>query len=224
MAERTPIPTRPFAIETLITTRCHELGLSKARLVQSAGYKNEAKGIRRLDGLVAGDLEITGGLIQGLPAALKLSPDIISRAIEETRQEIAVRKRRVAEQAEAEWRSSFVPHAIILTERKIPSPMFVVAAIGAERLLRLDFDLNASAVQFAHLARIGMKQKLAEWGRVLPGYGQPVGYVVNYAPDRAVTFDLDEMPQEIFDKAYRVGQVQLLIKGQPVPEGVFTAC
>jgi hypothetical protein len=36
-------------IESLITTRCDELGLNKAQLVRLAGYKNEAKGIRRLD-------------------------------------------------------------------------------------------------------------------------------------------------------------------------------
>ena len=42
---------------TLIRSRCLELGLNKARLVRLAGYKNEAKGIRRLNNLVAGDLE-----------------------------------------------------------------------------------------------------------------------------------------------------------------------
>ena len=69
MAESNLTPVGRFAIATLITSRCRELGLSKARLVQSAGYKRQPKGIRRLDALMAGDLETTRALIGGLPAA-----------------------------------------------------------------------------------------------------------------------------------------------------------
>ena len=73
-------------------------------------------------------------------------------------------QREAAEQAEAEWRAAFKPHAIILTERTVPSPMFLVAVIGVERLLRVDFDTNVSPVGFVKLALRGVKQKLTEWG------------------------------------------------------------
>ena len=36
----------------------------------------------------------------------------------------------------------FQPHAVILTERTGPQPIFVAAIIGVERLLRVDFDLD----------------------------------------------------------------------------------
>jgi hypothetical protein len=36
----------------------------------------------------------------------------------------------------------FRPHGVILTERSVPQPIFVAAIIGAERLLRVDFDLD----------------------------------------------------------------------------------
>jgi hypothetical protein len=36
----------------------------------------------------------------------------------------------------------FQPHAVILTERSVPQPIFVAAIIGVERLLRVDFDLD----------------------------------------------------------------------------------
>src|SRR4029077_6584760 len=100
---------------TLIRNRCLELGLNKARLVRLAGYKNEAKGIRRLNSLIAGDLETTRWLIQKLPAALNLSTDVISGALEQTRKKIAPMKRRKAEQAGMQWRDNFQPHAVILT-------------------------------------------------------------------------------------------------------------
>jgi len=43
----------------------------------------------------------------------------------------------LAEKQEAEardkiWRENFRPHAIILTERTVPSPIFVAAIIGVE--------------------------------------------------------------------------------------------
>ena len=64
-----------LAIETLITERCKALGLSRPDLVRLAGFKNVAKGLRRLDALCAGEMKATGSLMAGLPAALELPPD-----------------------------------------------------------------------------------------------------------------------------------------------------
>jgi hypothetical protein len=87
MAEST-FPKEPLAIATLIESRCRELGLSKPQLVRAAGYENEAKGLRRLRALIAGNLLSTQSLIKGLPAALGLPPDDISRAVDQTREQI----------------------------------------------------------------------------------------------------------------------------------------
>ena len=50
--------------------RSRVLDLSRPDLMRRAGYKNIAKGLRRLDELLAGDLDKTRGLIRALPAAL----------------------------------------------------------------------------------------------------------------------------------------------------------
>jgi hypothetical protein len=147
-----------------MTTRSQELGLTKLEIVRLAGYKNETKGIRRLNSLIAGDVETTRTLIQGLPAALNLPSHVILEAVKQTGQQIAAVRQRTAEQADAAWRAAFKPHAIILTERRIPSPMFIAAVIGAERLLRIDFDAKVSPVTFVKLALEGLKQKTGEWG------------------------------------------------------------
>jgi hypothetical protein len=42
------------AIEALIRERCKILGLSRSDLVRRAGFKNVAKGLRRLDNLCTG--------------------------------------------------------------------------------------------------------------------------------------------------------------------------
>jgi hypothetical protein len=186
-----------------------------------AGYRNEAKGIRRLEALLAGDTEAAHALILALPIALDLPTDTISAAIEETQQQLAAMRRQAAERTEAEYRSAFRPHAVILTERRICSPMFIAAVIGVERLLRVDFEPNARPVQFVRLALDGVKQRLAKWRGALPGYGRVTGIIVNYSPDFGVSFDLDGRPLETFDTAYRVGQVQLLFKGRPFPPWVL---
>jgi hypothetical protein len=107
-------------------------------------YENEAKGIRRPDSLIAGDLETTRRLIHGLPAALNLPTNVISGVVEQTRQQIAAMKRDGADQAGMEWRDNFQPHAVILSERTRPEPIFAAAIMGAARLLRVDFDLTAN--------------------------------------------------------------------------------
>jgi hypothetical protein len=208
---------------TLIRSRCLELGLNKARLVRLAGYKNEAKGVRRLDSLIADDLETTRRLIQGLPAALNLPTDVISGVIDQTRQQIASMKRRQAEQAGMQWRDNFQPHAIILTERTRPEPIFVAAVIGAERLLRVDFNLDGERKSYVKKSLEGVERRLAKWHGTIPAFGRPTGLIVNYAPNFAVRFDLRGTPQEIFGEAYRIGQAYLLLRGRSIPSGLLRA-
>jgi hypothetical protein len=155
--------SEPLAIKTLVTTRCHELGLTKARLLRLAGYRNETKGLRRLDALLAGAMEPARALIQALPVALGLPARTISAAMEETQQQLVTLRRQAAEQAEAEYRAAFRPHAVILTERTIPQPIFIAAIIGVDRLLRVEFQTGARPVQFVTLALDGVKQRLAKW-------------------------------------------------------------
>src|SRR5271165_3273524 len=84
-------------IEALILARCAALKLRRPDLVRRAGYKNVAKGLRRLDVLCAGELKATTFLIAGLPAALELPTGVVADAIHQTEQQIA-EMRRIAEQ------------------------------------------------------------------------------------------------------------------------------
>jgi hypothetical protein len=190
-------------------SRCQELGLTRAQLVKRTGYKNVSKGIRRLEEVLLGDLQSTKYLIEGLPAALDLPANVINRAVEKTR-------RQIEEEEEAAWRASFKPHAIILTERERPEPIFVAALIGVERLLRVDFNPEGDRENYVRRALEGMRRILAKWRGVLPAFGRPTGIIINYTPDYAIRFGLDGMPREVLRQAHRVGQAQLLIKGRPL--------
>ena len=72
-----------LAIATLIRSRMTELGLSRGEFVKRLGYKNIAKGIRRIDALCGGDIEGTKRL-DVLPQALETSAQTVKLAFDQT--------------------------------------------------------------------------------------------------------------------------------------------
>jgi hypothetical protein len=130
-----------LAIATLVRSRMIELGLSRGELAKRLGYKNIAKGIRRIDAWRDGDLEGTKQFLNVLPQALELSAETVKRALDQTVRELESAEKQEAEARDKIWRENFRPHAIILTERTVPSPIFVAAIIGVEKLLRIDLAL-----------------------------------------------------------------------------------
>jgi hypothetical protein len=213
--------TEPLPVARLITGRCRDLRLSQADLVRRSGYSNIPKGLRRLEELLAGDLTKTKVLIEALPAALSLPAEAVLRAVHDTQRQLDERRRQQVDAEAAAYRAAFQPHAVILTERTVPSPMFVAAVIGPERLLRVDFDARALLIRYSFLALEGIEERMTKWGGVLPGYGRPVGFVVNYEPDSALRFNLEGRAVEALRQAHRIPEVSLLIKGRPIPTRVW---
>ena len=79
---------------------------------------------------------------------------------------------------EAEWRAAFQPHAIIATDRSVPSPIFVAALIGVEKILRIDVNAGAKLHRFPEQNCInnadenGLEHGLFSWAS---GLGRIVG-------------------------------------------------
>ena len=147
-----------------------------------------------------------------LPAALEVPVDVIKRAVEDT-------QRYIREAEEAAWRAAFRPHAIILTERERPQPIFVAALIGVDVLLRLDFDLSSGPATFLDQSLDALRQRLARWHGCLPAFGRATGLIINYSPDHAIRFDLEGNALEHFDRAHRLGIAQFAIGGRVVSPG-----
>ena len=206
-------------IGELISRRSHELGIGPSELARRCGYKNIGKGLRRLEELCRGEFQRTRGLISSLPRALGVTVDVVQKAIDDTAKQLH-------EAEEAAWRASFKPHAIILTDRRIPQPIFVAAIIGTRELLQIDFAPCATADTYVSLAIEGIRARLARWNREfnplmslgsyhLPAFGRPTCFVVNYSPDHAVRFDLDGHALESLPTAHRIGQATLFINASP---------
>ena len=108
----------------------------------------------------------------------------------------------------------FSPHAIIQAERSIPSPIFVACLLGPERLLRIDLDTSRGTTTYVRQALAQMNLRYPEGG--VPAFGRIVGLVINYAPNRAIRFDLEGRPLELLPEACCVGTAALSKYGQPL--------
>ena len=119
-----------LAIATLIRSRTTGLGLSRGELAKRLGYKNLAKGIRRIDALCEGDIEGTKQFLDMLPQALETSAETVKLALDQTVRELELAEKQEAEARDKIWRENFCPHTIILTERTVPSPIFAARDHG----------------------------------------------------------------------------------------------
>src|ERR1700730_8113633 len=137
--------------------------------------------------------------------------ETVKLALEETVREIELVERQETEARDKIWRENFCPHAIILTERTVPSPIFVAAMIGVEKLLRIDLDATQGPVSL-------VRQVLDRLPEGVTAFGKTAGFVINYSPDKAVRFDPNGQPIAILDKAVRPGTAVLIrLGGRPMP-------
>ncbi len=196
-----------LAIEALILERCAAVKLKRSDLVRRAGFKNVAKGLRRLDELCAGKLQSTASLVAGLPAALELPPGVVDDAVRQTEEQVAEARRIAEQEEEAVWRAKFQPCAYFVGTTERPSSISMYGLTGgADRWLKIPLDISQPPVTFAAQALAVVRQTPA-----VSFFGPTTGFIVNYAPDSAVRFDLNGNPVEVLDQAYRPRTVTLLI-------------
>ena len=157
-----------------------------------------------------GDISGTKQFLDVLPRALETSAETVKHALDQTVRDIELAEKQEAEARDKIWRENFRPHAIILTEHTVPSPIFVAAIIGVEKLLRIDLDATRGPVSF-------VRQVLDRLPNRVPAFGTPIGFVINYSPDKAVRFDRNGQPIAILDKAVRLGTAVVHLGGRPIP-------
>jgi hypothetical protein len=217
--------SRNLPLTNFIQSRCRELGLRKIDLIRRTSYRNHAKGLRRLEALLAGDLDGAPELLRSFPHALDVHNDEFHRVVQETRDALELERREAAAMAEAEWRAAFVPHAVILPERDIPQPIFVAAFLGAKRLLQIEFE-NKDPSTFLDQALEQAKERPGMfWDstEVLPAFGKVVGVVINHTPN-AVYHDLEGNVLASRPRAHRIGEATLWIGKRAVPPELFKGC
>ena len=197
-----------LSLDQLIHQRMQELGIGRAELARRMGKANIAKGCRRIDQICGGHLGMAGNLRIALSAGLKVDVDVVDKAIDVTR----------AQQTAAEdkvYRESFKPHAVILTKQKLPSQITLYAMTGGDRHRIIPFKEGSSPKTYAAQAREALPN-------VVPFFGRPTGYVVNCNPDFALAFNKEGRMVGRLDRAFRVGQSAVIVRGKKVGEKVWS--
>jgi hypothetical protein len=209
-----------YPIHELIESRQKQLGVGRNELGRRCGFKNLAKAHRRIDGVCRGDLDSSGAkmVLDNLAAALEVDKNVVENAIAATAEIIADANRLAEAERDAAWRKSFKPHAYLVGSENRPSQItFYGMTGGPERWLKIPLDLSQPSVTFAVQAHEFVKKT-----PFVPFFGKTTGFIVNYTPDSAVSFDLHGNPVEHFDRAYIPGQVEVFIGKHKLPaRGLF---
>ena len=105
-----------YPIQDLIENQLKQLGLRRNELARRCGFKNLAKGLRRIDGVCRGDLDSPGAkmVLDNLAVALEVDKAVVEETITATVEIIAEANRLAEAKREAEWRESFKPHAYLV--------------------------------------------------------------------------------------------------------------
>jgi len=180
------------SIEDLLEQRMAELGLREVDLVHRMGYRNVSKGLRRVRDVRRGNYTVAKKVIPQLALGLDLPRAEVKQALDHSI------RRAIEEDLERE-RLAFKPHGIYLTERRIPTQIFVCALLGADRKKYVHFPDDLPEAEYLLYALERMPDEIMTFGKVL-------GVGINYAWDRAVSYDRDGNVLEERDHIWRAGR------------------
>ena len=90
-------------IHDLVESRERELGIKRSDLARRCGFKNVAKGIRRIEAMCAGDLVSLSAkmILKALPVALEVSEEVVHGAVQETAVLLDQNERKAAAERDA---------------------------------------------------------------------------------------------------------------------------
>lgn len=201
-----------YPIGRLLAERTAALGLDRNDLVRALGYRNPARGRRRLDALLEGREEAPG-LRARLAEALGLPPEGLDVAFAESRRELAAEQ-----EAVARW--AFRPSLTVDTDGRGPkAPLFIRAwAWPEERVIELPADFRGWDVR-RQVRYVGRR---ARWHfRQASGqthwFGAITGYRLRRTFDQTLRFDTAGRLLDELGAASPPEPPRLCVGGRPVP-------
>ena len=180
-------------LSALIQVRCEALGLSQSEFIQGVGYKNVKKGRKRLLAIQKEeDLKALERHEKQIADVLKVDRETVKSAIDETRAHFR-------QKLDEAYIASFRPHAVLKTERSVPSQITLYAVIGGDRKHRLrEFEAASDPSTYVDQVLKSLPDEVLFFGKVQ-------GFYINFSPDCCVEFDLEGKTVEEYDKAKRLG-------------------
>jgi hypothetical protein len=159
---------------------------------------------------------------------LELPSDLVEQAVIATEEAILWQERQRLESArnarqaeEAKWRRGFSPHAVIYTERTVPSQIMICGLTGGiDEWLMIWLDHSQPPITFVQQVLSALPEKLRPTLAArpcVPFFGRALGFIINYSPSKALRCSLTGQPLEVLAKAYRPGEIELCIRTRRVP-------
>ena len=125
---------------------------------------------------------------------------------ESSKASVLARMNEIERHRDAALRKNFIPHAVLLTERDVPSQITIYGMSGGDaRNIVIRFPQNT----FFKRRELSPEQYSSYVLEVMPDEvmfkGKTTGYVVNYAYDHAIEYDLQGNVVEVRDRYEGIG-------------------
>jgi hypothetical protein len=106
----------------------------------------------------------------------------------------------------------FYPVGYLIGSDKHPSSITIYGITGgAERWLKIHLDATKPPLTYAPQALAFVRRT-----PLVPFHGKTTGFVINYASDHAVLFDLIGDPVEVLTTAYLPGHAEIILGGRKI--------
>lgn len=187
-----------YEIEKYILEAMKARGLKKSDLVKRMGYKNVAKGIRHLDAFMECK-NFNRFIRENLAGALGVPEGEVREVMERTRRELKLEREK---QRDIE-RQNFTPFLFCHTEKRIPSPIFVAALAGSNRMKIIQLPENYNDLpegEQENIRKTLIIDRMQHYKGTIPAFGAITGFTLKRF------FDDDEDGREVYD-----------IQGNPIP-------
>jgi hypothetical protein len=214
-----------YSIQKYVKSKMKEKGIKKSVFVKRAGYSNISRGCKRFDSFMKGE-SYPDIIMKNLAASLEVPEKELNEVIAKSKMEM----QRDIERSRAKQndidRRNFSPCLYCHTERRIPSPIFVCAILGADRMKKIKlpkYFLILSDEERDAERRELIKETMMRYEGIIPSFGSILCFTERLSfddeeDDRRVynlNGDLIENPPSEFKKIYE-GKATLEYRGRDI--------
>ena len=184
-----------YSIQKYVKSKMKEKSIKKSDLVKRAGYSNIPKGCRRFDSFMKGE-SYPDIIMKNLATSLDVPEEELNKVIAESKMEIQRDIERDRARQNDIDRINFSPYLYCHTERRIPSPIFVCAILGADRMKKIklpEYFLILSDEERDAERRELIKETMMRYEGRIPSFGNILCFT------ERLSFDDEEDDRSVYN-------------------------
>lgn len=184
-----------YSIQKYVKSKMKEKSIKKSDLVKRAGYSNISRGCKRFDSFMKGE-SYPDIIMKNLAASLEVPEEELNKVIAESKMEMERDIERNRSRQNDMDRRNFSPYLYCHTERRIPSPIFVCAILGADRMKKIklpEYFLILSEEERDAERRELIKETMMRYDGIIPGFGSILCFT------ERLSFDDEENERRVYN-------------------------